>query len=161
MEMQAFPRLSLVWHLAQIRKPKPTAKLVWILVGLVLGHAPLRAGAPPCKPFTFALKHGTLQVNPKSPIQEQIVQKRNTTKKSKQPFHRKDDKSILLNMSWECKYLRETFCTKRNQECNPGAAGCVLQGRFIFPLKEDNTAKTKSPSARSSKSEGIRKKKDA
>ena len=39
-------------------------------------------------------------------------------------------------MSWECKYLSETFCNKRKQECDPGANGCVLQGRFSFPLKE-------------------------
>lgn len=44
-------------------------------------------------------------------------------------------------MSWECKYLRETFCARRNQECNPGATGCVLQGRFIFPLRENATEK--------------------
>ena len=43
-------------------------------------------------------------------------------------------------MSWECKYLNETFCEKRKQECDPGAKGCVLQGKFSFPLKE----KTKS-----------------
>lgn len=39
-------------------------------------------------------------------------------------------------MSWECKYLRETFCDKRKQECCPGAKGCVLEGRFVFPLRE-------------------------
>ena len=39
-------------------------------------------------------------------------------------------------MSWECKYLNETFCEKRKQECDPGAKGCVLQGKFSFPLKE-------------------------
>lgn len=38
-------------------------------------------------------------------------------------------------MSWECKYLRETFCDKRKQECCPGAKGCVLEGRFAFPLR--------------------------
>lgn len=38
-------------------------------------------------------------------------------------------------MSWECKYLRETFCDKRKQECCPGAKGCVLEGRFSFPLR--------------------------
>lgn len=47
-------------------------------------------------------------------------------------------------MSWECKYLRETFCDKRKQECNPGAPGCVLQGRFAFPLKpSESPQKTK------------------
>lgn len=44
-------------------------------------------------------------------------------------------------MSWECKYLRETFCDKRKQECNPGAPGCVLQGRFVFPLKPADSPK--------------------
>ena len=44
-------------------------------------------------------------------------------------------------MSWECKYLNETFCNKRNQECDPGAKGCVLQGRFNFPLKEKEKPK--------------------
>ena len=46
-------------------------------------------------------------------------------------------------MSWECKYLRETFCDKRKQECNPGAAGCVLQGRFSFPLRDEAPPKEK------------------
>lgn len=39
-------------------------------------------------------------------------------------------------MSWECKFLRETFCDKRKKECSPGAVGCVLCGRFRFPLQE-------------------------
>ena len=43
-------------------------------------------------------------------------------------------------MSWECRYLRETFCDKRKQECSPGAPGCVLRGRFAFPLKEEPQA---------------------
>ena len=47
-------------------------------------------------------------------------------------------------MSWECKYLNETFCNKRQQECDPGAKGCVLQGRFVFPLKEKTKAQKKS-----------------
>ena len=41
----------------------------------------------------------------------------------------------INDMSWECKYLRETFCDKRKQECCPGAKGCVLEGRFSFPLR--------------------------
>lgn len=44
---------------------------------------------------------------------------------------------IFSVMSWECKYLRETFCDKRKQECCPGAKGCVLEGRFAFPLRTD------------------------
>ena len=39
-------------------------------------------------------------------------------------------------MSWECRYLRGTFCDKRKQECNPGEPGCVLRGRVSFPLKD-------------------------
>lgn len=39
-------------------------------------------------------------------------------------------------MSWECKYLRETFCDKRKKECCPGDAGCVLYGKYAFPLRE-------------------------
>ena len=46
-------------------------------------------------------------------------------------------------MSWECKYLRETFCDKRKKECCPGDAGCVLYGKFVFPLRDD--AGTKAP----------------
>jgi len=44
-------------------------------------------------------------------------------------------------MSWECRFLRETFCDKRKQECNPGSPGCVLFGRFSFPLRADDPAK--------------------
>jgi len=54
-------------------------------------------------------------------------------------------------MSWECKYLNETFCNKRKQECDPGAQGCVLQGRFRFPLKEKPKRKANKGDARSSR----------
>lgn len=40
-------------------------------------------------------------------------------------------------MSYECKYLRNTFCDKRKKECDPGSPGCVLFGKFAFPLKSD------------------------
>ncbi|MBP5247294.1 MAG: hypothetical protein J6Z31_05480 [Fibrobacter sp.] len=40
-------------------------------------------------------------------------------------------------MSWECHYLDETHCNKRNKECNPGDRGCVLEGRFFFPFDEE------------------------
>ena len=47
-------------------------------------------------------------------------------------------------MSWECKYLSNTHCERRNQECNPGAPGCVLEGKFCFPFKEtDEKSKSK------------------
>ena len=40
-------------------------------------------------------------------------------------------------MSWECRYLRETFCD------NPGEPGCVLRGRVSFPLKDAEKAPEK------------------
>jgi hypothetical protein len=45
-------------------------------------------------------------------------------------------------MSWECRYLMENHCEKRNKPCDPGAPGCVLQGKFKFPLKEERTKKS-------------------
>ncbi|MBR5692890.1 MAG: hypothetical protein IKX42_04255 [Fibrobacter sp.] len=39
-------------------------------------------------------------------------------------------------MSYECRHLRGTFCAKRQKECDPGEPGCVLRGRFSFPLKK-------------------------
>ena len=53
-------------------------------------------------------------------------------------------------MSWECKYLNETFCEKRKQECDPGAKGCVLQGKFSFPLKEKAKSEKKGKEKRPS-----------
>lgn len=44
-------------------------------------------------------------------------------------------------MSWECRFLRETRCEKRNRDCDPGARGCVLEGRFCFPFKEESKPK--------------------
>ena len=44
-------------------------------------------------------------------------------------------------MSYECRYLRGTFCDKRKRECDPGEPGCVLRGRVSFPLKEDSSKK--------------------
>lgn len=48
-------------------------------------------------------------------------------------------------MSWECKYLRETFCDKRKKECCPGAVGCVLYGKYVFPLRDDAEEKPSKP----------------
>ena len=48
-------------------------------------------------------------------------------------------------MSWECKYLRETFCDKRKKECCPGDAGCVLYGKYVFPLRDDTEEKPSKP----------------
>lgn len=39
-------------------------------------------------------------------------------------------------MSYECRFLDGTFCNRRGQDCNPGEPGCVLEGRFSFPLKK-------------------------
>lgn len=44
-------------------------------------------------------------------------------------------------MSYECRYLDETFCNKRQKECDPGSPGCVLQGRFVFGIKEKQPSK--------------------
>lgn len=44
-------------------------------------------------------------------------------------------------MSYECRNLRGTFCVKRNMECDPGAKGCVLRGRFVFPFSESAQGK--------------------
>lgn len=45
-------------------------------------------------------------------------------------------------MSWECRYLMENHCTKRDKPCDPGAPGCVLRGKFSFPLKEEKGEKS-------------------
>jgi hypothetical protein len=50
------------------------------------------------------------------------------------------EKKVVF-MSYECKNLSGTFCEKRKQECDPGAKGCVLEGKFSFPLKENGKKK--------------------
>ena len=45
-------------------------------------------------------------------------------------------------MSYECRHLQNTFCNKRKKECDPGAPGCVLRGRFVFPFSESANRKT-------------------
>lgn len=50
------------------------------------------------------------------------------------PQNFKSSFATLNSMSYECRNLRETFCVKRNKECDPGAPGCVLRGRFVFPF---------------------------
>ena len=47
-------------------------------------------------------------------------------------------------MSYECRFLRGTFCDKRKRECDPGEPGCVLRGRVSFPLKEAAAKQKKS-----------------
>jgi hypothetical protein len=41
-------------------------------------------------------------------------------------------------MSWQCRYLMGTEeCRIRGGKvCNPGDPGCVLFGKFEFPLKD-------------------------
>ncbi len=53
-------------------------------------------------------------------------------------------------MSWECKFLRETFCDKRKRECHPGSAGCILAGKFAFPFDDfaEKAANQKEPTGR-------------
>ncbi|MCR5029829.1 MAG: hypothetical protein K6A31_11330 [Fibrobacter sp.] len=50
-------------------------------------------------------------------------------------------------MSWECRYLNETHCNKRNKECHPGDRGCVLEGRFFFPFDDANNKPKRSVKA--------------
>ncbi len=39
-------------------------------------------------------------------------------------------------MSWPCPWQVVTECRRRGMKpCEPGAEGCVLAGRFDFPLK--------------------------
>ena len=54
--------------------------------------------------------------------------------------------SIIQYMSYECRHLRNTFCNKRKKECDPGAPGCDLRGRFVFPFSESaNDSNKKKP----------------
>lgn len=39
-------------------------------------------------------------------------------------------------MTWECRYLFRGECTLRKCECVPGEKGCVLRGRYEFPLDD-------------------------
>lgn len=40
-------------------------------------------------------------------------------------------------MSWPCPWQVATECRRRGMKpCEPGAEGCVLAGRFEFPLKK-------------------------
>lgn len=47
-------------------------------------------------------------------------------------------------MSYSCRYLEETFCHKRQKDCDPGSEGCVLEGRCVFGLKEKTVPKKKN-----------------
>lgn len=39
---------------------------------------------------------------------------------------------------WSCRYQIEDKCRKMNMiTCSPGMPGCVLRGRYHFPMNED------------------------
>jgi len=40
---------------------------------------------------------------------------------------------------WDCKYRRsaDDFCTRRKTRCFPGGIGCVLEGKYEFPFREE------------------------
>ncbi|MBN2656208.1 MAG: hypothetical protein JXR86_04050 [Spirochaetales bacterium] len=45
-------------------------------------------------------------------------------------------------MSFDCQFkIRDGQCRRINKECNPGVKGCILYGRFSFPLKEEEGKK--------------------
>jgi hypothetical protein len=61
------------------------------------------------------------------------------------PYLKQRAFASFVFVSYECKHLRNTFCDKRKKECDPGAPGCVLFGKFAFPLKTDSPQKKKAP----------------
>ena len=40
---------------------------------------------------------------------------------------------------WDCKHRRtsDDFCDRRKAKCFPGGIGCVLKGKYEFPLREE------------------------
>ena len=41
-------------------------------------------------------------------------------------------------MSFDCKYKAKDYqCLRLKVECSPGITGCVLNGRYVFPFKEE------------------------
>jgi len=45
-------------------------------------------------------------------------------------------------MSFDCKYKAKDYqCLRLKIECSPGVKGCVLNGRYVFPFKEDDMEK--------------------
>ncbi len=40
---------------------------------------------------------------------------------------------------WDCKHRRsgDDFCSRRGVKCFPGGSGCVLEGKYIFPNREE------------------------
>lgn len=39
-------------------------------------------------------------------------------------------------MTWECRHLFRGDCVLRKMPCVPGEKGCVLRGRYEFPLND-------------------------
>lgn len=39
-------------------------------------------------------------------------------------------------MGWDCRHLFRGDCVLRKMPCVPGDKGCVLRGRYEFPLDE-------------------------
>lgn len=47
-------------------------------------------------------------------------------------------------MSFDCQFkIKDGHCRRINKECNPGVKGCILYGRFSFPLKNENDSEKK------------------
>jgi hypothetical protein len=41
-------------------------------------------------------------------------------------------------MSFDCKYkVKNNQCHRLKKECSPGEKGCILHGKYDFPLKEN------------------------
>jgi hypothetical protein len=50
-------------------------------------------------------------------------------------------------MSFDCQYkIKEGFCRKLKKECSPGEKGCILYGKYDFPLKEKSSPPKKQSS---------------
>ena len=48
-------------------------------------------------------------------------------------------------MSFDCKYKAKDYqCIRLKIECSPGIKGCVLNGRYVFPFKEEKTKDKKT-----------------
>ena len=47
-------------------------------------------------------------------------------------------------MSFDCKYkVKDGQCYRLKKECSPGDKGCILYGKYDFPLKEKKDDKKK------------------
>jgi hypothetical protein len=45
---------------------------------------------------------------------------------------------------WQCRYLVEGRCELRRKGCDPGDKGCILKGRFEFPLMRTSEPDTEA-----------------